>query len=181
MSGYLCFPNNLKDIEDHVQTYMISCNIIFQLMVAVFKENLNLQVPLIFYSSIRFVYETVFISRQIAMSKFGTLLEVSDKLITKFNIFSYTILQFRFKTVWKNSKLYCMTLKTVARQFCLKGHCLYHKIRDELLETRKDLKIKHSVSSPLYKVWGNLFQKNVLHEGTNFFLANFWGDVLYGD
>ena len=162
MSVYLCFPNNLKDIENHVQTYMISCKIIFQLMVAVFKENLNLQLPLIFYSSIRFVYETVFISRQIAKNKFGTLLEVSDKLINKFNIFSYTILQFRFTTVWKNSKLYCMTLKTVARQFCLKGQSLYHKI------FRKRKRYEHEAQcllSPLQGkklLWGNS-QRDVLH------------------
>ena len=35
MSGYLYFPNNLKD-------HMISCKIFFQLMVTVSKENLNL-------------------------------------------------------------------------------------------------------------------------------------------
>ena len=40
MSGYLYFPNNLKYTKD--QTYMISCKIFFQLMVTVFKENLNL-------------------------------------------------------------------------------------------------------------------------------------------
>ena len=164
MSGYLCFLNNLKDIEDHVQTYMISCKIIFQLMVAVFKENLNLQLPLIFYSSSRFVYETVFISRQIAMNKFGTLLEVSDKLITKFNIFSYTILQFRFKTVWKNSKLYCMTLKTVARQFCLKGHSLCHK------SFRKGKRYENEAQclfSPL--------------QGSKLFWRNLQRDALHGD
>ena len=127
MSGYLYFSNNLKDIKDHIQADMVSCKIFFQIMVTVFKEKLNLQLPLIFYSSIRFVFETVFISEQIAENRFGALLEISDKFITKFNVFSYMILQFRFKTVWKISKPYCMTLKTVARQFCLKGHSLYHK------------------------------------------------------
>ena len=122
MSDYLYFPNNLKDIKDILQTDMISCKVFFQLMVTVFKEKLNLQPPLIFYGSIRFVLETAFISEQIAESKFGVLLEISDKLITKFNVFSYMILQFRPKGIWK---IYCMTLKTVARQFCMKG--LYHK------------------------------------------------------
>ena len=56
LSGYLYFPNNLKDIKDHTQADMISCKIFFQLMVTVFKENLNLQLPLMFYSSIRFVF-----------------------------------------------------------------------------------------------------------------------------
>ena len=116
-------------------------------MVTVFKEKLNLQLPLIFYSSIRFVFETVFISEQIAENRFGALLEISDKFIIKFNVFSYMILQFRLKTVLKILKPYYMTFKTVARQFCLGGDSLYHKIRDELLEMGKDLKIKHSVFS----------------------------------
>ena len=84
-------------------------------MVTVFKEKLNLQLPLIFYNSIRLEFETAFILELIAENRFGALLEVSDKFITKFNVFSYIILQFRLKTVWKISKLYCMTLKTVAR------------------------------------------------------------------
>ena len=58
-------------------------------MVTVFKETLNLQLPIIFYSSIRFLFETVFILEQIAENRFGPLSEISDKFITKFNIFSY--------------------------------------------------------------------------------------------
>ena len=54
---------------------MISCKIFFQLMVTVFKENLNLQLPLTFYSSIRFVFETSFISEQIT-----NRLEISERL-----------------------------------------------------------------------------------------------------
>ena len=43
MSGYLYFPSKLKDIKDHIKkVYMIICKIFFQLMVTVFKENLNL-------------------------------------------------------------------------------------------------------------------------------------------
>ena len=131
MSGYLYFPNNFKDIKDHIQADMISCKIFFQLMVTVFKENLNLQLLLIFYSSIRFVFETTSISDQIAESlelwRCGDLLEISDKLITRFNVFGCMILQFRLKTVRKISKPYCMTLKTVFRQFCLKSQSLYHR------------------------------------------------------
>ena len=63
----------------------------------------------------KFVFETTFISEQIAENRFGVLLEISEKFITKFNDFSYMILQFRLKTVWKISKPYCMTLKSVAR------------------------------------------------------------------
>ena len=74
---------------------MTSCKIFFQLMVTVFKEKLNLQLPLIFYSSISFVFETTFISEQIAENRFGALLEIKDTFITKFNVFSYIILQFR--------------------------------------------------------------------------------------
>ena len=61
-------------------------------MVTVFKEKLNLQLPLIFYSSISFVFETTFISEQIAENRFGALLEIKDTFITKFNVFSYIIL-----------------------------------------------------------------------------------------
>ena len=94
---------------------MISCKIFFQLMVTVFKEILSLYLPLIFYSSIRFVFETTFTSEQIAENKFGALLEISDKFIIKFNVFSYMILPLRFKIVWKFSKPYCTTLEIVTR------------------------------------------------------------------
>ena len=40
-------------------------------MVTVFKENLNLKLTLISYGSISFVFETVFISEEIADSRFG--------------------------------------------------------------------------------------------------------------
>ena len=159
MSGCLYFPNNLKDIKDHIQAYMISCKIFFQLMVTVFKEKLNLQLPLIFYSSIRFVFETAFISEQIAENRFGALLEISDKFITKFNVFSYMILQFRFKTVWKISKPYCMTLKTVARQFCLKGHSLFHKSQGSTFRNGERF----------------VFHKKALHAGGKTFLGKFFG------
>ena len=45
-------------------------------MVVVFKENLNLKQPFIFYGSTRFVFKTVFISEQIAESRIGALLEI---------------------------------------------------------------------------------------------------------
>ena len=72
-------------------------------METVFKENLNLQLLFILYRSIRFVFETAFISEQIAENSFGCLLEISEKFITKLNDFTYMILQFRLKTVWKIS------------------------------------------------------------------------------
>ena len=55
-------------------------------MVTVFKENLNLLLPLIFYGSVMFIFETVFISEQIAGNSFGALQEISDKFITKLNV-----------------------------------------------------------------------------------------------
>ena len=79
-------------------------------MVIVFKGNLNFLLAFIFYSSIRCVFETVFISEQIAENWLGFWLEISDKSISS----SFMILQFRLKIVWKISKPYCMTLKTVA-------------------------------------------------------------------
>ena len=103
MSGYLYFPNNLKDIKDHIQADMISCKIFFQLMVRVFKEKPNLQLPLIFYFSIKFLFETTYITEQIEEFRFGALLKISDKFITKFNVFSYIISQFRLKTGLSNS------------------------------------------------------------------------------
>ena len=39
----------------------------------------------------------------------------------------------------------------------------------KLSELGKDTKIKHGVSSPPYKIWGNLFRKKALHGGTNVF------------
>ena len=92
-----------------------------------FQRKTKLIATLIFYSSIRFVFQTEFISEQIAEKRFGDLLEISNKFISKFNVFSYIILQFRLKTVSKISKPYCMTLKTVTMYFWLKGHSLYPK------------------------------------------------------
>ena len=82
-------------------------------MGTVFKEKLNYSYSFIFYSSIKFVFETAFIPDQIAENRLGALLEIRDKFITKFNVFSYMILHFRLKTVWKNFKPYYMTSKTV--------------------------------------------------------------------
>ena len=93
MSDYLYFPNNLKDIKDYIDWYK-GCKIFFQLIVTVFKEKLNLHLPLTFYSSFRLVFETAFISEKIAENSFGALLEISDKFITNFNVFSYMIFQF---------------------------------------------------------------------------------------
>ena len=36
MGGYLYFPNNLKDIKDHIEADMLCSKIFFQLMITVF-------------------------------------------------------------------------------------------------------------------------------------------------
>ena len=64
---------------------MVISRIFLQLMVTVFKENLNLQLPLIFYSSVRFIFITVFISEQNAKNRFGALQEITEKFIIKLN------------------------------------------------------------------------------------------------
>ena len=120
---------------------MISCKIFFQLMISFRRKPKLIATPCILQcSSIKFVSETVFIPETIAENRFGALLEISDKFITKFDVFLCMILQLRLKTVWKISKPYCMTLKTVI--VCTT------KVRNELSEMGKDMKIKHSVSSP---------------------------------
>ena len=140
LNVYLYFLNNSKDIKDHIQADMISCKIFFQLRVTVFKEKLNLQLPLIFYSSIRFVFETVFISKH----------------ITKFNVFSYMILQFRFKTVRKISKTCCMTLNSDQVVLLERSYFVLQRLGQKLLKIEKDMKIKHSLLSPLQSL-GELF------------------------
>ena len=42
-------------------------------MLTAFKEDLNLWLHLIFYSSVMFIFEAVFISEQIAENRFGAL------------------------------------------------------------------------------------------------------------
>ena len=104
---WLYIPNNLKDIKrSYIGWYDKLQNL--------FPINGKLQLPLLFNGSIRLVFETAFISEQIAENRFEALLEISDKFITKFNVFCYIILQFRLKTVWKISKPYRMAL-TVAK------------------------------------------------------------------
>ena len=144
---------------------MISCKIFLPLIVTVFKVKLNLQLLLIFYSSIRSVLETTFISEQIAKNRFGALLEISDKFITKFNSNSLESLLYNFK-----KSGYVVLLE--------RSQFVPQKL--ELLGMGKDLKIKHSVSSPTYKVCDNFFHKKALLGGTNFW-ANVWGNVLHGD
>ena len=80
MRGYLYFPNNSRHKRPYVGLYDNLQNRfqIFQrkpklLMVTIFKENLNLQLLRIFYSSVIFISETEFILKQIAENRFGAL------------------------------------------------------------------------------------------------------------
>ena len=114
MSGYCYFPNNLKHKILYIGLYDKLQNL-FPINGESFQRKPKLIATLIFYSCIRFVFETIFFSEKIAEKNFGALLEISDKFITKFKVFSHIILQFRLKTVRKTSKPYCMTLQTVAR------------------------------------------------------------------
>ena len=54
---------------------------------------MSLKLPLFFYSSLLFVIEAVFVSKQITECRFGALLEITDTFRSKLNIFSYMILQ----------------------------------------------------------------------------------------
>ena len=86
------------------------------------------------------------------------------------------ILQFKLKTVWKTSWPYCMTLKTHwLDSFAWKAIVCTTKVRDETFRNGESMKIKHSVSSSLYKVWGNVFRKKALHGRTKV-LDKFMGE-----
>ena len=50
---------------------------------------------------------------------------------------------------------------------------------DKLLELGKDLKVKHSVSSPPTK-YGGTFSLKSFAWGNKLFWVNFWGNVLLG-
>ena len=49
------------------------------------------------------------------------------------------------------------------------------KLGMKLLEMGRDMKIKHSVSSPICKVWENFFRKKALHRETNGFGQTYRG------
>ena len=46
--------------------------------MVVFREKLHLKLPLIFYSTIKFVFETAFTFEQIPENRFGALLEIRE-------------------------------------------------------------------------------------------------------
>ena len=73
-----------------------------------------------------------------------------------------------------------MTLKTVARQFYLKGHFVLQKLGMKFSEMRKEMKIKLSGSFRTNKVWGNFFRKKALHGETNFFGIFIMGCFTWG-
>ena len=65
MSGYLYFPNNVKDIKDHNDNLQN----LFPINSNSFQRNVNLWLPLIFYSNVMVVFEKIFISDQIAENR----------------------------------------------------------------------------------------------------------------
>ena len=73
---------------------MISFKIFSQLMVTVSKQTLNYSYPLHFS-----VVLCLYLKQYSFRNKFGALLDISGKLTTKLNGFSYMILQFKLKTV----------------------------------------------------------------------------------
>ena len=152
-------------------------------MIQVFKENLNLQLPLIFYGSIKFVFETIFISGQIVENRFGAILGIGDKFITDFNVFSYIVLQFSLGlNSLENSKTISYDFKNSSSVVLLeRSQFVLQKLGMKLLEMGKDMKIQHSVSSPPYKVQRNFFCKKDLCLGNKRFRKNLWGDVLHED
>ena len=97
--------------------------------------------------------------KKIAENRFGALLKIRDKFITKLNAFSYMILLFRPKAVWEISKPYSMTLKkgSLAWKFIF---CTT-KVGMKLLEMGKDMEIKHSLSSRPTKYGGTFFVKKL--------------------
>ena len=78
MSGYFFFPNNSKNIKDHIKPYI---GLYYKLKNLFPINSNNFQIKprfiakfiynLIFCSSIRFEFETAFISEQIAENRFG--------------------------------------------------------------------------------------------------------------
>ena len=149
-------------------------------MVTVFKENLNLQLSLVLYSSIMFVFETVFISEQTVENRFGTLLEIRDKFITKLNVFSCMILQFRLKTVLENFIIILYDFKNRGQVVLLeRPQFVPQNLEMKLLEMGKDMKLKDSVSNIPRKCGGTFFLKK-LCRGNNLFWINLWRVVLHG-
>ena len=77
----------IAGLDNHLETMLYSLTLI-SLWVAIytFPKNKKKKKNNIFYGSIRFVFETAFTSEQIAENRFGGLLEISDKFVTKFNV-----------------------------------------------------------------------------------------------
>ena len=160
MSGYLYFPNNIKDIDDHIQPYMISYKIFFQLMMTVFKENLNLQLPLLFYNSIRFAFETAFILGQIA--------ELCQRLVTNL---SPSLSLENFKTILYDFKKSGLVVLLERSQF------VPVKVKDEPFRNGERYEDKaQCLLSPLQRKIGKVFLQKRFAWGNKRFWANIWGD-----
>ena len=175
MSGYLYFTNNLKDI-DHIQAYMISSNTFFPINGNSFQRKRKFIATLHILQQYQVCIRNS-ISEQIAENRFRALLEISNKFITKFNVFSYMVLQFKLKTVWKILKPYCVTLETGQLVLLERSQFVPQKLGMKRFEIGKDMKIRQCLLSP-YKVWGNFFRKKVLHGGRSVF-GQIYGEMFY--
>ena len=75
IGGYSYFPNNSKDIKDHIWAYEISSKILFQLKIKIIATS--------FILIIMFVIEMVFVLEKITDGRFGDLLEIINKFASK--------------------------------------------------------------------------------------------------
>ena len=140
-------------------------------MVIFFKESIITVV-------LRFVSETVFISEQTVENRFGALLEISDKFITKFNVFGYMILQFRLKTVSKISKPYCNDFKN-SDCFAWKVIVCTTKVRNKTFRNAKKKIRRQIIVSPLpLTMYGELFLWKSFAWRANF-LGEIYGRMFY--
>ena len=69
MSGYLYFPNNLKDIKDHILAYMTT---VFKIKLKLIATSYILRYAYIYFC-VMLIFKTKFISEQIEENSFGGL------------------------------------------------------------------------------------------------------------
>ena len=102
MSSYLYIPNNVKY---HKKIPYIGLYEKLQNLYSINDNTFQKKAKLITTPDVLcyyyFVFETVFITGKIAGHNSGALQEISDQFLTKLNVSSYMILQFRLNTVWK--------------------------------------------------------------------------------
>ena len=133
---HLGMTNNLKYIKDHIGL-CVRFQIFFQLMVTVFKENINLKLLLIFHSIIRFVFETVFqnnLRRTGVAPSYRLVTYLSPSLMF---LTIYMILQFRVKQFGKFQNHIVWIWKQWLGSFALKIIFRTTRVRDETFRNGK--------------------------------------------